>query len=161
MSGVSGRAGSVLRCVGGLAGVRSSVRRLSLFLCTHLSDADVLPVESFSSLTTIDVGGCHGLTDEALRWLIGSGANESGKRRALQWLSLYWCPGMTDKGIGYLSAGLDCAALRHLSLRSVQPLASSRLQATQAATAQSSGLTSLVRRSVFYAVAFATRATLL
>ena len=113
---VSVVAGAVLAHVTVTAALRCSVRRLSVFLCGGLSDADVQCLASFSALTAVDVGGCHGLTDEALR-SIGS-VSEGGRRRPLQWLSLYWCPGLSDNGINQLSAGLDCAALTHLSLRS-------------------------------------------
>ena len=159
------RAGSVLSHCGGASALRGSVRRVCLFLCGRLSDAELRPLESFLSLTAVDLGGCHALTDEALRFIsaspaAGTGEQSADKRRKLQWLSLYWCPGLTDKvggkksattahsvhgrrvlsltslcclcllftarrlprstaqGINYLSAGLDCSALRHLSFRS-------------------------------------------
>ncbi len=112
---VSVSAGSTLRQVSGVVGLCGSVRRLCLFLCSRLSDSEVQAVATFSSLTALDMGGCHGLTDDALRFI--SSGSGSGKLRSLQWLSLYWCPGLTDRGVGYLSAGLDCTALRHLSLR--------------------------------------------
>ena len=112
---LSAAAGSALSYCSRVPAVRDSVRWLCLFLCSRLSDSDVRPIESFPSLTAIDVGGCHGLTAEALRSI--STMKESGKRRSLQYLSLYWCPGLTDKGVQQLSSGLDCAALRHLSLR--------------------------------------------
>ena len=152
-------AGSVLSHCSGVAEIRGSVRRLCLFLCGRLTDSDVRPIERFTQLTSIDVGGCHALTDEALQSISAYRDDSTASRpRALQWLSLYWCPGLTDKvsgevnmeqrsrarvalstrshalfslsacallrlwtqGVAHLSAGLDCAALRHLSLRSVR-----------------------------------------
>ena len=111
-------ASHTLRYVSGVLGVRCSVRRLCLFVCGRLCDADVRCVECWPSVTAVDVGGCHGLTDEALRAISCTTGNESGERRALQWLSLYWCPQLTDKGVDYLSTNLNCTALLHLSLRS-------------------------------------------
>ena len=113
-------AASALRHVSAVPALRSSVRRLCLFLCKRLTDSDVRCVESWPSLTAVDVGGCHGLTDEALRSI--AAVDASGKRRALQWLSLYWCPAFSDKGLQHLTNGLDGAALRHLSLRSAARL---------------------------------------
>ena len=86
------------------------VGRLSLLFCKRLGDAELRRLlRLLPHLTDVDLGGCHALTDAALLSLAhvhdddGEEAEEAAaaapqrRPRALQRLSLYWCPQLSDQ----------------------------------------------------------------
>lgn len=86
-----------------------SVLRISFEFCNHLQNFDLMPLDRFEKLTSLNLNACRALTDSALEIV-------AERCLKLQRLELYWCVVLTDISMGALATAACVPSLTHLNL---------------------------------------------